>query len=238
MFSLIIPMYNEEKILPETIKTLDEYMSKHFDSYEIVFSDDGSTDSSRKIVENCGVENIRVVGYEKNRGKGAAVRNGMKNAKGDVRLFTDCDLAYGTDIIAKLYESFVACKCDVMIGSRNLTEDGYEGYTFMRKFASKCYIKLLCLVGGFSLSDSQCGFKAFSAKAADEIFSYAETDGFAFDFEALMIAKRLGLTVAEIPVKIINHREASSKVNMFSDTFKMLGDIARMKKRVKEKIEK
>lgn len=234
MFSLIIPMYNEEKILPDTLAVLNEYMQKTFDSYEVVFSDDGSTDASRSIVENCGYPNIRVVGYEKNRGKGAAVRNGMLSANGDVRLFTDCDLAYGTDIIRRLYDEFTAKGCDIMIGSRNLTEDGYAGYTAMRKLASKCYIKLLSAVGGFRLSDSQCGFKAFSADAAEKVFSRAETDGFAFDFEALMIANRLGLTVAEIPVKIINHRESASKVNVFSDTFKMLGDVSRMKKRVKK----
>jgi len=236
MFSLIIPMYNEERILPETLKTLNEYMPRFFDEYEVVFSDDGSTDASREIVENCGYPNIRAVGYEKNRGKGAAVRNGMLSAKGDVRLFTDCDLAYGTDVIRRLYDEFCAKGCDVMIGSRNLTEDGYAGYTVMRKVASKCYIKLLCAIGGFKLSDSQCGFKAFSADAAKKVFSYAATDGFAFDFEALMIANRLGLKISEIPVRIINHREESSKVNVFSDTFKMLGDVHKMKKRMKKTI--
>ncbi len=236
MFSLIIPMYNEEKILPNTLDTLSKYMSQNFDDYEVVFSDDGSTDMSRSIVENCGYPNIRVVGYDKNRGKGAAVRNGMLSARGDIRLFTDCDLAYGTEIIRTLYNEFRAKGCDVMIGSRNLTTDGYAGYTAMRKLASKCYIKLLCVAGGFKLSDSQCGFKAFSAKAAEEVFSRAETDGFAFDFEALMIASRLGLSVAEIPVKITNHREEASKVNIFSDTFDMLFDIMRMKRRVKKSI--
>lgn len=229
-------MYNEEMILPNTLAVLNEYMSQNFDDYEVVFSDDGSTDSSRSIVESCGYKNIRVVGYDKNRGKGAAVRNGMLSARGDIRLFTDCDLAYGTEIIRTLYNEFKAKGCDVMIGSRNLTADGYAGYTAMRKLASRCYIKLLCVTGGFKLSDSQCGFKAFSAKAAEEVFSRAETDGFAFDFEALMIASRLGLTVAEIPVKIMNHREEASKVNMFSDTFDMLFDIMRMKKRVKKSI--
>ena len=102
MFSLIIPMYNEEKILPDTIKTLHAYMESAFDDYEIVFADDGSTDRSRKIVEECGHERMRVVGYEKNRGKGCAVRCGMLAAKGDIRLFTDCDLAYGTEIIRTL----------------------------------------------------------------------------------------------------------------------------------------
>lgn len=234
MFSLIIPMYNEEKILPETIKTLHAYMQSAFDDYEIVFADDGSKDQSRKIVEECGLPNIRAIGYEQNRGKGCAVRHGMLAAKGDVRLFTDCDLAYGTEIIRTLYDKFTAENCDVMIGSRNLTADGYAGYTAMRRLASKAYIKLLCMVGGFKLSDSQCGFKAFSGEAAEAVFARCETNSFAFDFEAIMFATRLGFKISEIPVKIIHHRESESKVSMLSDSIHMLRDVMRIKKHVKK----
>ena len=233
MFSLIIPMYNEEKILPETIKTFHEYMSREFEDYEMIFVDDGSKDRSKEIVENCGLPNIRLVSSGENRGKGCAVRRGMLAAKGDVRLFTDCDIAYGTDIIRTLYDNFTAAKCDVMIGSRNLHKDGYEGYTFMRKLASKAYIKALCIVGGFKLSDSQCGFKAFSAEAAEAVFSKCVTDSFAFDFEAIMFAARLGFKINEIPVRIINHRESESKVSMLSDSVKMLKDVINIKKHVK-----
>ena len=234
MFSLIIPMYNEEKILPDTIETLHAYMESAFDDYEIVFADDGSTDRSRKIVEECGHERMRVVGYEKNRGKGCAVRCGMLAAKGDIRLFTDCDLAYGTEIIRTLYDKFTAAGCDVMIGSRNLSGDGYEGYTALRRIVSKTYIRVLCTIGGFKLSDSQCGFKAFSAKAAEDVFSRCETDSFAFDFEAILFATKLGYKIAELPVKIINHRE--SKVNVLSDSIRMLRDLLQIKKHVKEQL--
>lgn len=234
MFSLIIPMYNEEKILPDTIETLHAYMESAFDDYEIVFADDGSTDRSRKIVEECGHERMRVVGYEKNRGKGCAVRCGMLAARGDIRLFTDCDLAYGTEIIRTLYDKFTAADCDVMIGSRNLSGDGYEGYTALRRIVSKTYIRVLCTIGGFKLSDSQCGFKAFSAKAAEDVFSRCETDGFAFDFEAILFATKLGYKIAELPVKIINHRE--SKVDVLSDSIRMLRDLLQIKKHVKEQL--
>lgn len=234
MFSLIIPMYNEEKILPDTIETLHAYMESAFDDYEIVFADDGSTDRSRKIVEECGHERMRVVGYEKNRGKGCAVRCGMLAARGDIRLFTDCDLAYGTEIIRTLYDKFTVAGCDVMIGSRNLSGDGYEGYTALRRIVSKTYIRVLCTIGGFKLSDSQCGFKAFSAKAAEDVFSRCETDGFAFDFEAILFATKLGYKIAELPVKIINHRE--SKVNVLSDSIRMLRDLLQIKKHVKEQL--
>lgn len=238
MFSLIIPMYNEEKILPDTLKTLHEYMSGAFDDYEIIFVDDGSKDNSKAIVDSCALPNIRLVSYGENRGKGCAVRHGMLAAKGDIRLFTDCDIAYGTDIIRTLYDNFTAANCDVMIGSRNIHKDGYEGYTLLRKIVSKTYIKLLCLVGGFKLSDSQCGFKAFSAKAAEAVFSKCQTDSFAFDFEAIMFATRLGFKINEIPVKIINHRESESKVNMLSDSIKMLKDVMRIKKHVKNTLAK
>lgn len=237
MLSLIIPMYNEESILPSTIETLHAYMESAFDDYEVIFADDGSTDRSREIVENCGHARMRAVGYEKNRGKGCAVRTGMLAAKGDVRLFTDCDLAYGTEIIRTLYDQFTATGCDVMIGSRNLSGDGYEGYTPLRRLVSKTYIRVLCLVGGFKLSDSQCGFKAFSAKAAEDVFSRAATDGFAFDFEAILFATRLGYTIAELPVKIINHRESASKVNLLADSLHMLRDLIRIKRHVKAKLQ-
>jgi dolichyl-phosphate beta-glucosyltransferase len=122
----------------------------------------------------------------------------------------------------------------MVTGSRNLSDDGYEGYTFLRKIMSKTYIKVLCMVGGFKLSDSQCGCKAFSGKAAKEIFSRCEVNGFAFDFEAILWAGKLGFKITEMPVKIINHRE--SKVNVIKDTLKMLRDLRRIKKSVKSKV--
>ena len=90
---------------------------------------------------------------------------------------------------------------------------------------------MLCWTGGFKLSDSQCGCKAFSRRAVDTIFPRCEVNGFAFDFEAILWAVKHDMTFREFPVKIINHRE--SKVHVFSDTFKMLGDLRRMKKRIR-----
>jgi dolichyl-phosphate beta-glucosyltransferase len=102
----------------------------------------------------------------------------------------------------------------------------------MRKLASKTYIKVLCIAGGFKLSDSQCGCKAFRGEAAKKIFSRCEVNGFAFDFEAILWSQRYGCKIVEMPVKIINHRE--SKVHVISDTFKMLRDLRKMKKRIRK----
>ncbi len=231
--SLCIPMYNESKVIANTAKTLYEYMTETFgkDNFEVIFSDDGSKDGSFDIVESLGLDNIRCIRTEQNFGKGSAVRHAMLNAEGDVVMFTDADLAYGTDVIGgfqKYMEEHPEADC--LIGSRNISKDGYEGYTLVRKLASKMYIKLLCIVGGFKLSDSQCGCKAFRNAAAKRIFEKAEVNGFAFDFEAILLANKFKYKIHEFPVKVINHGE--SKVHVLSDTFKMLSDLRKMRKRI------
>lgn len=232
-FSLCIPMYNESSIIEDTARQLSAYMQANFEDYEIIFANDGSRDGCDKLVEQLHLPSVRVVGYEQNRGKGYAVRTAMLAAKGDYVMFTDADLAYGTDVIARVRDAFLAHpEADMVIGSRNLSKDGYEGYTFIRKLASKTYIKVLCIAGGFKLSDSQCGCKAFTKDAVKKIFPRCEVDRFAFDFEAILWAVKYGMTIHEIPVKIINHRESS--VNLVRDTLKMLRDLTKMKRRIKK----
>ena len=231
--SLVIPMYNESKIIEETARELSEYMSKNFDSYEILFSNDGSKDDCAQKCAALGLPNVRVVGYEVNRGKGCAVREGIMQADGDIIMFTDADLAYGTDVIKRYYDKFAELPdTDMLIGSRNISADGYEGYTFLRRVMSKIYIKVLCIVGGFRLTDSQCGCKAFRKETAKEIFSKCEVNGFAFDFEVILFATKLGKKITEMPVKIINHRESS--INPIKDSVKMLRDLIKIKKRIKK----
>ena len=232
-FSLCIPMYNESSIIEDTARQLSAYMQANFDDYEIIFSNDGSKDGCDKLVEALHLPRVKVVGYEQNRGKGYAVRTAMLAAKGDYVMFTDADLAYGTDVIGRVRDAFLAHpEADMVIGSRNLSKDGYEGYTPIRKLASKTYIKVLCLAGGFKLSDSQCGCKAFTGDAVKKIFTRCEVDRFAFDFEVILWAVKYGMTIHEIPVKIINHRESS--VNLVRDTLKMLRDLSKMKRRIKK----
>ncbi len=233
--TLVIPMYNEAKILPDTLKAVFEYMEKSFpNGYEVIFSNDGSFDDSQRIVEEFSKEHtaFKAVGYETNRGKGCAVRNGVLAASGDIIICTDCDLAYGLEVIKKAAERFESSPdAKLVIGSRRLSKDGYEGYTMLRKIASKVYLKCLSIAAGFSLSDSQCGFKCYRGDVAKKIFEGCEIDGFAFDFEVLLRAQKMGMKIVEMPVRIINHRE--SKVNVLKDSIKMLRDIADIKKRLK-----
>ena len=229
--TLIIPMYNESRIIADTAKTVSEYMRNNFELYEIIFSDDGSKDGSADIVTKLNLPCVRVLSYEKNHGKGCAVRTGMLASTGDIVMFTDADLAYGTDVIKRAYDILKDSDASMLIGSRNLSKDGYEGYTRLRKLMSKAYIKVLCMAGGFKLSDSQCGCKAYKGDAVKKIFKRCKVDGFAFDFESILWAQQFGYRIVEMPVKIVNHRE--STVNVVKDSFKMLRDLRKMKKRIK-----
>ena len=231
--SLVIPMYNEGSIINEALATFSEYMKKTFEDFELIFVDDGSTDGCGDLVEAAYDKDarIRLCRYTPNRGKGYAVRTGVLAAEGDLILFTDCDNAYGEDAVGALADTLVQTGADIVVGSRNLSKDGYEGYTAIRKLASKTYIKVISIAAGFKLSDSQCGIKGFRRDIAKKIFSNCEVDRFAFDLEVIMIATKIGAKIAEMPVKIINHRE--STVHIVRDSIKMLRDVRRMKKRIK-----
>lgn len=235
--SVCIPMYNEAAVIEKTARTLSEYMESAFGSgnYEILFSNDGSTDGCDEIVRSLGLPGVRVVGYEKNQGKGCAVRTALLESQGEIAMFTDADLAYGTAVIGRMAATFDDNPDSALvIGSRNLSEDGYAEYTFLRRVASKIYIKVLCIAGGFRLSDSQCGCKGFRHEAIGQIFPRCEVNGFAFDFEAILWANKLGLKITEMPVTILYH--GASKVHVVRDTFRMLRDLVRMRRRIAKAI--
>lgn len=235
--SVCIPMYNENAIITDTAQQLSLYMSQNFDDYEIIFCDDGSHDGCAETVKELHLPNTQVISYEQNRGKGYAVRTAMLASTGDICMFTDADLAYGTDVIKRVEQAFLQNPdASLVIGSRNISKDGYEGYTFIRRLASRIYIRILCMVGGFRLSDSQCGCKAFTGAAAETIFSKCEVNRFAFDFEAILWATNHKMKIVEMPVKVINH--GASKVHIFRDTFRMLKDLHRMKKRIRREAKK
>ena len=227
-------MYNEMSIVHDAAKTFSGYMSENFEDWELIFVDDGSADGcGEAFAEKYLSERVKLVSYKPNRGKGYAVRQGILAAEGDVIVFTDCDNAYGTDVIAEIYKRFCDSDADIIVGSRNMDKSGYEGYTFIRRLASKTYIKFINVIAGFGkyrLSDSQCGFKGFRRDAAKKIFANCEVDRFAFDLEAIMIGGKCGCKFAQMPVKIINHRE--SKVNVVKDAFRMMRDVGKMKKRI------
>lgn len=231
--SLCIPLYNEEKIILDTAEKLSRYMRQTFaKEYEIIFVSDGSTDSSMKLLSEIKDPCIRVLSYPDNRGKGCAVRTGILEARGEMIVFTDCDLAYGTEVIGEFYRYLSERnELDALIGSRSLHPKGYEGYTLVRKLISKTYLRVLSVFGGLKHSDSQTGIKAFRREMAHRVFSLCEIDRFAFDFEAILLTEYFGGKIGEYPVQIVNHRP--STIRFFRDSAKMLRDIAKIKRRIR-----
>lgn len=228
--SVVIPVYNEALIAADTARALADYLDGFFPGgeYELIFSDDGSTDDTAKILQQIAHPHLRLVGHKPNKGKGAAVRDGVLAARGKYVLFTDCDLAYGTEVIGRFYTALKESDADAAIGSRRLHGDGYAGYTFLRKLASKTFYKTVALLVGFIYSDSQSGIKCFKTELAQKIFAQCKIDGFAFDLEVMMLYAKSGAKVLELPVTIVNHR--ASKVNVFRDTFRMLRDVLKIKR--------
>lgn len=230
--SIVVPMYNESAIIADTARALYKYMSENYGTdFEIIFANDGSRDNCAQIVEELNLPCVRVVGYDKNQGKGCAVRHGVLASSGEIVLFTDADLAYGLDVIKDGADVLENGKHDLLVASRAKHPEGYEGYTPIRKLASKTYLKVLNLFGGIKVSDAQCGFKGFNGDVGRRIFSYCETNNFAFDLEFILIAQKMELKIYELPAKIINHRE--SKVNLVKDATRMVKEIFKIKKRIK-----
>lgn len=213
--SLIIPAYNEEKRLARTLQSVREYLGKQPYDYEILVVNDGSRDGTASLVRNLAksIPRLALIDNEENHGKGFVVRQGMLKATGAVRLFMDSDNS--TDI-----EHFDAMRplfttgAHVVIGTRDRRDhpDATQAIPqpFIKRLAGdmgNLMIQLLVLPG---IWDTQCGFKAFSAEAAEKIFSAATVDRWAFDVEILGLAKKLGYKIAMVPVHWIN--DADSRV--------------------------
>ena len=228
--SVVIPAYNENAVVYQNMVLLDGECKKYFDDYEIVVVSDGSTDKTKDTVREKLVPlGIVDAGYENNLGKGGALKAGVAAACGDIIVTTDCDLAYGTEVIKKAAEIlWKNTDFDLLIGSRSKAADGFEGYPFIRRVASRMYFSMISMIAGIKVSDSQCGFKVYRRDAGKKLFAQLETKGFAFDLEILMRATRQGYKIYEMPVKIISHSE--SKISVVKDSVRMLKDVMRIKR--------
>ncbi|MBR6917210.1 MAG: glycosyltransferase [Clostridia bacterium] len=238
LISIIIPVYNEKKLINATIDELLGMRDEEF-SFEFIFSNDGSTDGCENIVASRAASDdaIKLVGYEVNRGKGAAIREGVASSSGDVVVYTDCDLAYGVDQIKAIIKDHLEKGADVTVGSRRIHPRGYEGYSFARKIISRAYLKIVTVCAGCKVSDSQSGLKCFGGEVGRKVFSLCEIDRFAFDLEFIKIAEMAGCKINEFPVRVERSDKElgrESKINFFKDSSRMLKDIFRMKKRIKK----
>jgi dolichyl-phosphate beta-glucosyltransferase len=227
--SIVIPAYNEERRLPETIRRVSDYVAREGFDAEILVVDDGSRDRTQEVatalVGSC--PRLRVLGYRQNQGKGFAVRTGFLAATREAVLISDADLSTPIEEINRLWTWFEWGE-DVIIGSRRLAGSQLEipqpAYRRGMGFAFSLIVSTLAVRG---FQDTQCGFKLFRRKSAQEVFERLRTRGFAFDVELLLRARRHGLRVREVPVRWLNSPD--SRVRPVRDSARMLREILRMK---------
>lgn len=216
--SIVIPAYNESARLPDTLRRIEAWLAASpWDFHEILVVDDGSKDRTAEAAEAFASRNpnIRVLRNPGNRGKGYSVRHGMREARGEWRLFTDADLSAPIEELDKLWRALEEHNAQIAIGSRALDRSliGVHQPGF-RETAGKIFNAVMRIVAGLPFSDTQCGFKLFSARAARDIFPRQTLERFGFDVEILFIARRFRHKTVEVPVRW-NHVEGS-KVGMFT----------------------
>ncbi len=223
--SVIIPAYNEAQRLPSTLKAVDEYLRKQSYEYEILVVSDGSQDNTAGVVLQAAasIKNLRFIDEKKNYGKGYAVRKGMLAAEGDFRLFMDADNSTSIDQVEKMWPEFEK-GFEVVIGSRDIkgAELPVPQPWVRRRLGDVFNLIVQTISGLWGMWDTQCGFKGFTRKAAEELFSRATIERWAFDVEILVLAKKRKYRIAEIPVRWINDPE--SKVKM-TGMLKMLLEV-------------
>ena len=230
MMSIVIPAYNEEKRIAGSLLETCAYMNDFGLEYEIIVVDDGSSDGTGRTVDHIAmdVRNVRLVRYEKNRGKGHALRTGVLVTKGDLILVMDADLSTPMEELRKLMPYLSEGGFDIAIGSRALAlSDIIKKQPWWRRGMGKMFNKIVkaIVIGGFN--DTQCGFKLFRGVVGRNLFGEAKIDRFAYDVEILALAKKKGYGIKEVPIRWINSPE--SRVDPVKDSLQMLADLVRIR---------
>jgi dolichyl-phosphate beta-glucosyltransferase len=227
--SIVIPAYNEQARLPRTVLETIHWCTIRNLDFELIIVDDGSRDETMALARLFEESDVRILALAcPHVGKGAAVRMGILNAKGRFVLFMDADGATPLNEIPKLLAAVDEGQ-DVAIGSRVVQHPGeVEVKTALhRRFIGRSFAFFVNLFAIEGIGDTQCGFKMFRREAAAAIFSRQKTVGFAFDVEILFIARRLSMSISEIPVNWV--AQPGSKVNLVTDSIRMLWDISHIR---------
>ena len=224
--SIIIPAYNEEALIVNTLESLRSYMTARAEQYEIIVVDDGSQDKTVTCVQEwqkrSGI-NLRLLRNQKNMGKGFSIRHGVMESRGRYVIFIDADLPYELDAIDNFLPA-LKNGFDLAVGSRVLPGSEVRGVPVYRYIAGQIFSWMVQAVLFSGLPDTQCGFKSFKSEAAREIFRRTSINGFGFDVEMLFVARKLKFAIQPVPVHMIEHRQRS-RVRLVNDSLKMFANL-------------
>ncbi len=234
--SLVLPAFNEARRLPPTLQRLADFARGCTFPLEILIVVEHSADGTLDIASRfaAGQANFQIIDNKVQRGKGFAVRSGMLRARGEHVFYMDADLSVPLDAVHAFLRHFEEnAGAQVLIGNRQHAGSRISRrQSPLRERMGKVFNRILQRLALSGVHDTQCGFKAFRAKACREIFRRQTLDGFAFDVEVLLLAERLGYRIDDLPVEWINSPE--SKVNIVSDSLRMLRDTLRVRRIVEE----
>lgn len=224
LFSIILPAYNEEKRLPDCIQKISAFIESHDDiPMEVLLIENGSKD--RTFEMGCEYAEkypwLKVI-HEDIAGKGNAVRRGMLEAKGLYRMFADVDFSMPVEELIHFIPPAIP-DYDVAIGSREVKGAVRYNEPKIRHFTGRVFNLIVRILAVPGVHDTQCGFKSFSAKSAQELFSVQRINGWAFDAEILYIAQKYGYKIVEVPVQW--YYDGNSKINVAKDSIKMFREL-------------
>jgi len=233
-FSVIIPAYNEAERIGKTLREVVGFLQATSPDSEVIVVNDGSTDATPDVVRDVlaaapSVVTTQLLEHSPNRGKGAAVRQGLLAATKPIGLFSDADLSTPIEEASKLVGPIAAGELDVAFGSRALDRSliGHH-QPWRREQGGRVFNLIVRLATGLPFWDTQCGFKAFRLDAMRPILQNAKTDGFGFDVELLYLARKANLRMKEIPVRW-NHYDGS-KVSVLRDSVRMVREVAALRR--------
>ncbi|MBO3460388.1 glycosyltransferase [Aetokthonos hydrillicola Thurmond2011] len=229
--AVILPVYNEEKCIQRTLDSILEF-SKSQPYYHFIFVNDGSTDRTEEIliktVESLNTSQIKLISYQENKGKGAAIKTGLQYAEGDYICYIDSDLAYSLEylkVIVQKLEYF-----DIVIGCRVLDLNALNGLSLIRIIAGKMFNLLSRIILDLPFHDMQAGIKGFKKDVAVYLFKQQDRKGFSFDVELIYIAHNKGYHIGEIPVIVSDdHLYKQSKVNLVKDSIGMFFSLLKIR---------
>jgi glycosyltransferase involved in cell wall biosynthesis len=225
-YTIVIPAYNESARIPATLESVIGAIRANQWDAEVIVVNDGSTDSTARIVRDIADRDpeIRLVENPGNRGKGYSVRSGILHALGDVVMFTDADLSAPMEEASRLFAA-IAAGADIAIGSRWL-ESGRQTHRqpLYRQFFGRCFNAVCRMVMQLPFADTQCGFKAFTRAAAQTVFQLQTIERWGFDPEILFIAIKRGFRIVEVPVSWAH--DERTRMSYLRDGMQMLKELA------------
>lgn len=226
--TILVPCYNEAGIIKDNLEEILRFLSKKKYTWELVVVDDGSVDSSIQRIKEIKDERLKIITYKVNKGKGAALKEGMANSAGKYVIFMDADLSVPVETIDGFLADLEKGKYEVAVGTRKIKSAKVLVHQpWLRENLGKGFTFITRIFTGVNLSDFTCGFKGFTGDAAHKIFTHSLLARWAYDAEIIYLAKKYGYKVTEIPVTWTNRKD--TRVKLWNAVVTSFADLVKMK---------